>query len=888
MVIRKLAGSNLRVHRARSLLTISAIMLSVSLVVSVTSGYASVEAMAYRFISRYMGSADAIITLKGDPNATFPETLVDELRADPDVKRVTGRLEVENILLDASGKAIEGHPAQVIGLRRPIDTRVETLEPTSGGWFNTPDGDVAVVDQVAAEKTGAPLGGTFTLPGPNGAIKLKVVGIVQKPQVLAAHIQSIYLPLETLQKFLNPKKPPAVNRVMVDLKPGVATDPFVARWQPKLFKTDKRLTMRLGRDIRQLLDNNLQGVHILSYLGGSVSMLAAAFIIFSALSMGVTERSRTLAMLRAIGAARSQVAMLVVVEGLFLSGIGVLIGTPLGWLWLYLLQLKFGKLLPGGIAISWGGVSFAAAGSLVAAMLASLLPAWWATRVRPLEAMSPSATPSSRWIPLICGVFGLLLISCDPLLLFSPIDRLFQASPESEQTVKMIRFYGHFFVGLPTLMVGFFLLAPSFVIVLERVAGPVVAVILRMQYTLLRQQLSSGVWRAAGTCAALMVGLAILIAMETEGNSMLKGWQLPDKFPDIFIVSWGTGLDDAQIEKLSHLKGIKPGEVLPVALASPEFGGTSLFALGTAAIVPDATMFFGIDPDLGMKMMKLDFREGTSDEAARLVRGGDHIIVTDEFKQLKHLGVGGIVPLKTDLGTVNFKIAGVVWSPGMDLINSKFDMGRQFDQRTGASIFGSMSDAKKYFGATRNGIRLFAANLDASSDKDTVLAEVQKQLNVQGMQAGDVRQIKQGMKETFGDLLLLVALVPFGAMLVASLGVTNTIMASIRTRRWQLGVLRSIGLTQSQLLRLIFSEAAMVGVVGAGMGIAAGALLATDAHELSRIVTGFHPSISVPWGIIAIGTGVVMLIAIVAGAWPAITVAKTEPLTLLQGGRATA
>jgi putative ABC transport system permease protein len=416
-------------------------------------------------------------------------------------------------------------------------------------------------------------------------------------------------------------------------------------------------------------------------------------------------------------------------------------------------------------------------------------------------------------------------------------------------------------------------------------------VVLRMRYALLRQQLSSGVWRAAGTCAALMVGLAILIAMETEGNSMLKGWELPDQFPDIFIVSWGTGLDDAQIAKLSHLKGIRPGELLPIAIATPEFGGkleSNIFALGTAAVVPDATMFFGIDPYLGMKMMKLDFRQGNPQEAARLLSQGNHIIVTDEYRQLRHLGVGDSVQLLTDKGPVDFKIAGVVWSPGMDLIDSKFDMGEQFDQRTGASIFGSMADAKKYFGAGRNGIRLFAANLDAGADKDAVLAEVQKQLNIEGMQAGDVRQIKNNMKDTFAELLLLVALVPFGAMLVASLGVTNTIMASIRTRRWQLGVLRSIGLTQSQLLRLIFSEAALVGVVGCGMGIAAGALLSADAHELSRIVTGFNPNIAVPWGIVLAGTLVVMFIAIIAGAWPAISVARTEPLSLLQGGRATA
>ena len=136
--------------------------------------------------------------------------------------------------------------------------------------------------------------------------------------------------------------------------------------------------------------------------------------------------------------------------------------------------------------------------------------------------------------------------------------------------------------------------------------------------------------------------------------------------------------------------------------------------------MPDATMFFGIDPAKGMKMMELDFREGNPKDAVRLMSLGRHVLVTDEFRQLKHLGLGDKVALKTARhGTVDYTIAGVVWSPGIDVIVSMFDMGRQFDQRTAASIFGSMHDAKEDFGVTD--IRLFAANLDYFTEKEAVL-----------------------------------------------------------------------------------------------------------------------------------------------------------------------
>ena len=498
----------------------------------------------------------------------FDEKIVAMLRADPDVKRVTGRWETENPLLDKDGKKAEGHPAQFVGLRRPEDTRVESLEPKVGKWFDKPDGDVAVIDQVAAERMKVNVGDTFLLPGPKTSLKLKVVGIVQKPQILAEHVQSLYIPLETMQKFLAPGQPPGVNRVMVDLKPGVNTDAFVKRWTPRLASFDNSLAIKEGRDVKDRMEKNLSGLHMLSYLGGTVSMLAATFIIFSALSMGVTERSRTLAMLRAIGASRGQVGSVVILEGILLAGVGVAIGTPLGWTWLYILYLKFSNVFPTGVALSWGGIIYAATGSILAALAASLLPAWWATRVRPLEAMSPSAEPASRRAPIWSALFGLVLVSIDPAVLFVPwTDWIHSANPI--QTAQFARLVVHFIIGIPAFMVGFFLLGPAFVVLLDKIASPVVSLVLGLNPGLLRQQLSSGLWRSAGTGAALMVGLAILIAMETQGNSILKGWQLPDRFPDIFIVSWGTPLHEPEIAKIRTVPGIKPNDVLPIAVAAP-------------------------------------------------------------------------------------------------------------------------------------------------------------------------------------------------------------------------------------------------------------------------------------------------------------------------------
>ena len=874
MFLPKLAFTNLINRKTRVALTVAAIALSVSLVVAVTSGYASLEAAAYKFFTQYLGNTDATITPK-NAGGGVPENLVDQLKHDPLVKQAVGRFETEIGLLDAR------RVAEVIGISRPQDTQVEQMRLERGQWFNSSDGNVAVIDQGASMLMNKDIGDEFELPGiDNERLKLKPVGVVHKPDVMASARPTIYLPLHTLQAFKH--FPNELTRILITLQPNANAQQFQERWEPRLARIDPNLRLRLAGNGREILGQNLQALHLVSYMGGMVSMVAAMFIVFSSLSMGVTERQRTLGMLRAVGALRIQVAALVILEGILIAVAGVAVGVPLGWCWIRLLAWWFDKLFFAGVVLSWGGISFGAGGSVAAALLASILPAWSASRVSPLEAMSPLAQPSRAIVPILSAVLGLILVFVDPLVLYGPtehvLSRLGFTSPHN--LARVVKFWFHFGVGLPAVMLGFFLLSPTLVWAVEGALAPAIGKMLGLGHALLRQQLSSGLWRAAGTCTALMVGLAVLIVLQTEGRTALKGWRLPDKFPDMFMVDF-TGIDLAEVPKLQEIPGIQ--RVMPIAIVAPDLPRGFLGMAGLM-FMPDRTMFIGIDPDKAFKMMELDFREGNVTEAQRLLKQGRHIIVTTEFKQLKGLGVGDKLPLKTDHGFVPYTIAGVVWSPGIEVIVSAFDMSRQMDQRTSASIFGTIDDAERDFGVKK--LLLFAADLDASAEKDKVLKDVQLRLRAYGMRGGDVRRIKQNIENAFYNLLLLVSTVAFAAMAVASLGVTNTIMASIRTRRWEFGVLRSIGVTRSQLLRVVLAEAVLLAVAACALGVVAGLEMSVNAEAVQVAVTGYKPPIFIPWNYVALGMGIVLLVSIIASLWPAIWVATAEPLELLQAGRA--
>src|SRR5687768_16819845 len=486
MILRKLAFSNFAVHRVRAALTVAAIALSVSLVVAVTSGYESAEAAAYDFLAQLIGTTDATVARRGDTTGGISESLIEQIERDPDVERVNGQLEIGTALADAQGNRMGDVPAQVRGIRRPDDRRVETLRLREGAWFDTADGNVAVIDQVAKERLKVELGGTFELPGPAGKLPLKVVGVIHKPGIFAGYVQTIYVPLETLQRFALPESPDQVNSIFIDLRPGADDRAFAARWEQKLANIDPTLKLRLASESRKEMDKNLEGVRVLSYLGGTVSMLAATYSVLSALAMGVTERQRTLAMMRAVGALRAQVALLVLLEGTILALAGVVVGVPLGVAFVHVLAIWFENVLTAGAVISWGGIAFASAGSVLAALVASALPAWNATRVDPLEAMSPLAKQPRSGVPWKLTAVGALLILVDPLLSFGGVHAIVRllGVEDGGDLAKSIAFFGHFVLGLPALMVGFFLLAPLSVWLVERFVGPLVAALFGLRFSM--------------------------------------------------------------------------------------------------------------------------------------------------------------------------------------------------------------------------------------------------------------------------------------------------------------------------------------------------------------------------------------------------------------------
>ena len=933
----KLVWSNLVRRPGRTFLTAAAVALSVALVVSTTTGYKSAEASLRQFVTLYLGTSDFRLG-SGVDTGGLPGSLLDDLRVDPDVQSVFGRYEVARQFADKDGKPTDGQ-FNVLGVDPARDDYFSRLPLSDGTKFTAPDAREALLDQGAQRTLGVEIGDTINLPGPDGPTPLKVVGLVHKPEIVAALVQSVYVPLRTLQTTVSPEAPDRLTKIVGEYKLGTFSDEFLARWTDRLQAINGAWEIAPIREQRDAFDNGLRGMNLLSLLGGMVSLLAATFIVFGTLSMGVAERGRTLAMLRSVGATRAQVAWSVVGEGTALAGLGVLVGVPLGLLFIFGLTRFYAGVFTAGVAVGWLGLGVAVGGMFVASLAASLLPAWNAGRVDPLSAMRPDAGHARVGPPWPFFVAGLLLIAVDSLLLWPPVGYL----PVTAQFEKDARFWLHFAVGLPTLMLGFFLVAPMVVWLVERTLAPATALLFGVQPALLRQQLSAGLWRAAGTAAALMVGLAVLIVMNTQGKSSIDGWQLPDNFPDVFLFDFsGITPDDlAAIGESPSVAHLPDGtaDLTPIGYFNPLLGDNP-FALAGAAFTPDRTMFVAVDPRRVFSLMDLQFTRGDTANAQRMMeRGvvatlddgttlegtfedndktflalrpgpdgkpqridakrvashvpGRYLLITQEFRQLRGTDVGDPFvlekPGKGFLGRLNgepvtFTVAGVVQSPGIDVMVATYDLGRQFQSQSAASVFGTIDDARDIFGMTQ--VRMVAANLVLGVDKKELVAKLSARLGKNGISVADVRQLKADVQGGLRDLLTVASVVAWSAMAVASLGVVNTIMAGVRVRRYQLGILRAIGVTRGEVVRLVLAEAVLLGLVACVLGVGAGLLMSENAQRLQAWVVGYVPPLRVAWDVLWLGVGVVMAVSVVAALYPAVTTARTAVLRLLQAGRA--
>ncbi len=588
-----------------------------------------------------------------------------------------------------------------------------------------------------------------------------------------------------------------------------------------------------GQRMTEMLGSYQIGLNFLS----GMALFVGGFLIFNAFQMTVIERTREFGMLRTVGMTRAQVTRQVLFEAAFLGVVGSALGLGLGLIMAggltRLMEVLLGQSLTQVAVpqnIIWTGVLV----GIIVAILAALVPAYQAGRISPLEALRVRARMREGclirfgWIPGI-----LLLVASTYILILNPFSYDVQFRLGSMVVVF--------------LFLGGALLIPASVGIWEWVLRPFV----RILYGRSGQIGSANVQRAKSrttlTVAALMIGVAMIIvvwAMTLSFKGDLDEWLKGYIGGDLYVTS-SLQMDSDVWRRIESVEG--------VAAASPNryFEIEWINQKGDR----EQIMFRAVDPVSYSQITRFIFSQVAQDEntAMQALADGDAVFISSVISEKTGLQVGDTVQLVTRLGVRRFKIAAVVvdyYNQGLVINGSWNDMWHYFREK-GANAF--LVKVAPGFAAEEVAQRID----DQYGKRDRLMIISNQDL---------LSQVSNLMQQAFRmfDVLAIIS------MAVGFLGITNTLTMNVMERTQEIGMLRAVGMTRGQLVRMILAEAGLMGLIGGVLGVVFGIVLSHIFMLAMTAMSGYNLTYVLPVGRIGAALVIALLVSQVAALLPAL------------------
>ncbi|MHC4675231.1 MAG: FtsX-like permease family protein [Planctomycetota bacterium] len=720
---------NWRVKPGRTAGAVGAIALGVGVVIWVTCAFESLKQALQHQAWLWIGKSHvSVISLSG-ARGTVDESIADKVKQIANVEHVTRRLnypmEIHQLRRGVPPNApiddlivFPGEDIQVVG----IDPETEYFfRDYAGGrlkgrLIESKDTDAAIVERQLAESLNLKIGDRFILQSTphwswewskrKNAI-FTVSGLLDHRRVAKRQLPIVLINLKQIKQLAHSQYGASqVTKIDVMLK-DTSGGPFASA-----VSNVNRILLRGGHPgvvtssqakLNQFKTAEKQTGFVLLLLS-SVALFTAVFIIFSTLSIGMTERIGQMGILRCLGLTRRQIATLVLSEAVPMGLIGILLGIPVG-LFLAWLTVKVAPDYVGQLEINYIGMLVALAGGAVTTLAGAILPMLQAMRVSPLDATRPRAHPPHVFLTWLATFLGLAMIVGHSLM----IERL--------ETHKWIMYPGYPVLGVTLLFCGYALITPGLVILFGRLAVWVVAVLLAVRHRLLNEQVGRAAWRSGTICCGLMVGLSLVVTMAVHAESLSQGWNFPKEFFEAFVYPKSPVPYD-RADKIRKMPGVADSCLI-------NYMECSIFqtrGLGSKIGFP-RSLFIASHPDDFFKVAKLHFVEGDREEAIGKLKKGGYVLVTPEFTRIRKVSCGDKISIKT-LGfsrRVDLEIAGVVSSPALEVAANFFNVGGLLANQAVHVALGTLKDAQRIF-KLPDEVSLFLINFDLP-EPDWVPAE---------------------------------------------------------------------------------------------------------------------------------------------------------------------
>lgn len=523
-------------------------------------------------------------------------------------------------------------------------------------------------------------------------------------------------------------------------------------------------------------------------LVGVIVLFTAGFVIANAFGMAVTARLKELGALRTLGMTRRQILDLVLIEAGLLGLAGAVGGLLLG-LGLAGLALRLTGM-GGNVSVPvWALIASPLIGFTVT-VGAALLPALQASRISPLQALKPEssvrAQPPRPFLP--AAFIGLLLVG---LGLYA-------------------------FIGKPDVFTAIGVLLPAMVVLLALVAmlmpalvGPVANLarpwlIRWVGHTagrLAADNLQRHPTRAALTAGAMTAGLTMMIAISGLMTVFLKGGLLvfatiagDDRGVMFDLSDPATFRAENSLQMFIEAPPLPPELLARLQILANE-GQVELDRLDMVTIpaelspTPSSPGLF-MDPEVFVPR-GFAFSEGNVEDALRYFAQGPAVLLLPITAQRLNLQVGDTVSVQTLTGPVDFTVAGI----GADVwVMTAF----------------SFTDGQKYFGVTEP--TFMGISVREGQNPEVVLKQVDDIVADYGLVAFDMKTLLREFFRIGDQIIGLMNALLLLTVLVAALGVVNTMVINVTERQREIGMLRAIGATQRQVRQMVVAEGVTLGL----------------------------------------------------------------------------
>jgi putative ABC transport system permease protein len=651
-------------RKLRTALTAIAIVLGVA---TVSGTYVLTDSINNAFHAIFFetrAGSDAVISgkspfdISGDSGTTAPpfnESLLQKVRALPDVAEAQGQVNGEAHLIGKDGKAVVYGGAPNLGFSiAQGNSRFNPLKLVSGAW---PKSNEVVIDKSTASKEHFKLGQVIGVQAAGPVQKLRVSGIVKFGSVSTiggATLSGFDLP--TAQKLF--AKPGKLDEIAVAAVQGVSKTTLSSEIQRVLPpSTQVRTAQAQSHEDAKETDSFISFLQKFLLGFGGVALFVGSFVIANSLSITIAQRTREFATLRTLGASRTQVLRSVVLEalvmGILASVVGLFTGLALAK-GLFSLFDAVGFTLPNnGLTLETRTVVVALLVGIVVTLLASLRPALRATRVPPIAAVREGATlPESRWARFrLPAAIVLTLIGFGALLagLFVP-----------DLGTGQVLLY--MLGGALLVFIGIALLSVRLIGPLAWTLGWPATKLGKAAGALARDNSRRNPQRTASTASALMIGLALVTLVSILAAGIVSSFRGAVK--DI----WRNA--DYAITAQNNFSPI-PIAASEAVKKAPGVTSVSDVRAGEALAFGSKFGLTAVNPPAA-KVFKLDWTNGSASVLANL--GDDGAFIDKDYAKSHHLDVGSPVPVTFADGTRElYNVKGI------------------FDPPTGGSPFGRVT-----------------------------------------------------------------------------------------------------------------------------------------------------------------------------------------------------